>query len=273
MMKEAGHWLRARGFANAGAAEALFICWKGQVPKTPGGTRSFVDVGSEVFVDFISNVPIVLPDDAVRVEQSQKLAVLRGTPDITLAINEEGGSDAEQNDKIVTPSKKGSKRKHGQRRFVLRAKEISSSDVILFRHETHPLLIKELVESLKADWAVLYTPAAGLSANAICELGKFAVFVGRNPDHGSLLETEIQFALGDALLKFGDILTVTNLAEQGAALAEPHTAKKQRKDNAESLDSSSAPDTGAEASETESPSESPTGGKKHHTHGKHKDRT
>ena len=72
LMHQAGFFKRRRGFANAGAAEALFVCWKGRCPEVIKTKREYVDIGSDMFLDVIRQVPVLLPQEFVVVEKVEK---------------------------------------------------------------------------------------------------------------------------------------------------------------------------------------------------------
>ena len=58
MMKAACYFKQMRGFANSGAVEVCYLCWKGAFPKNCAKSRAHVDAGSPTYCDFMSKVPI-----------------------------------------------------------------------------------------------------------------------------------------------------------------------------------------------------------------------
>ena len=58
MMKAACYFKQMRGFANSGAVEVCYLCWKGTFPKNCAKARAHVDAGSPTYCDFMSKVPI-----------------------------------------------------------------------------------------------------------------------------------------------------------------------------------------------------------------------
>ena len=58
MMTASSYFKQVRGFANNGAVEVCYLCWKGAFPKNCAKSRAHVDAGSHTYCDFMSKVPI-----------------------------------------------------------------------------------------------------------------------------------------------------------------------------------------------------------------------
>lgn len=75
-MKAEGYYTRCSGIANAQAQEVAYLCWLGRQPTLRTKTRQFVDPGTDVYIDFISKVPVTAERDLLKVDVATKENVM-----------------------------------------------------------------------------------------------------------------------------------------------------------------------------------------------------
>ena len=74
MMKAACYVKQMRGFANSGAVEVCYLCWKGTFPKNCAKSRAHIDAGSPTYCDFMSKVPIATIEELTVVPINVRIA-------------------------------------------------------------------------------------------------------------------------------------------------------------------------------------------------------
>lgn len=144
-MKNAGYYKRARGLANAGAAEMLFLAWKGSLPRDLAKTRLHVDKGSATYVNYLTKVPVCSPGELALVSRDVKEATMAWS---VAAAPKEGGHDVSsesgsgEDHAVVEPEtirRKYAKRNSG--RALLR--QASKDEVIWFPYDNSSVLMRE----------------------------------------------------------------------------------------------------------------------------------
>lgn len=77
-MRSEGHYTKRSGIANAGASEVAYLCWLGRQPSLSTKSRMHVDPGTDVYVDFMSKVPLQPDRDLLKVDLATKEKIFPG---------------------------------------------------------------------------------------------------------------------------------------------------------------------------------------------------
>lgn len=96
-MRSEGHYTKRSGIANAGASEVAYLCWLGRQPSLSTKSRMHVDPGTDVYVDFMSKVPLQPDRDLLKVDLATKEKIFPGDgehlPEPTDAESEESDEE------------------------------------------------------------------------------------------------------------------------------------------------------------------------------------
>jgi hypothetical protein len=214
-----------RGFATAKYRENCFICWKGKVPRVAKKRRRFVDVGSRVADDVMSNVPVLAVDERPRVAADKKDEIMKGSTWAGKPCDPEPGSSGGDESSVSSDTHKEKKHKDDKDKKTKRGRALlrqptDNAAVPLFSHPMHPTLIKEFVTSLEATWAIFGTPESGcgllgcLSPDTRVPVLSFA----RNKAHADVLKTFVKTSIANQCLLLGSEWASKSLAEQWAQL-------------------------------------------------------
>ena len=167
---------------------------------------------------------MLLPQELVVVEQVEKDETLH---DVSEPFEEFGdqaddiGSSVVKDDDDKQHASQGKRmRKYTKRGRALK-REHSTSLVPWFVHETHPLLIQEIVSFLGAAVVIFGTPAGGLGFWAIIEMGTSCIAFARNEKHATLLESKVGSSLAEKMCQFGSAMCVAPLARRLMQLGAP----------------------------------------------------
>ena len=114
-----------------------------------------------------------------------------------------------------TPTESPKKKKKRAKRGRGLKRELTNTEIALFRHPTHPLIVKEWAHIFSAGYMVLGTPEAGLTSMAGLELGDIPIIaLPRNSAHQQYLNEFVKEKLIRAMLSKSGPLRFTTLAKR-----------------------------------------------------------
>jgi len=185
-MQSFGYWRRQRGLANSKSLEIALYCYKQLVPKKRPKSRMYVDKGSSLFNEVVSNVPVLAPKFQAMVSRKARekcLETMVGIPDVQ---DEEEAKrlsrvDAQEVDASGSnqpqPLEDGGLNQselfaaaHFRKRKLYH--QVSGVTVPMFPHDNDMELLKELVwEAGQPRWVFHGTPGGGAGLQGCLEMG------------------------------------------------------------------------------------------------------
>ena len=181
-----GYWRRQRGLANSKSLEIALYCYKQLVPKKRPKSRMYVDKGSSLFNEVVSNVPVLAPKFQAMVSRKARekcLETMVGIPDVqdeeeakrlsrvdAQEVDASGSNQPQpledgglnQSELFAAASFKKRKLYH----------QVSGVTVPMFPHDNDMELLKELVwEAGQPRWVFHGTPGGGAGLQGCLEMG------------------------------------------------------------------------------------------------------
>ena len=246
MMKAACYFKQMRGFANSGAVEVCYLCWKGTFPKNCAKARAHVDAGSPTYCDFMSKVPIATIEELtvvpvnVRTATQSILEVGEDKVQVFGAGTADGDAEASGDDNNDSNDEAAVRKHRYPKRNTGRAltRQPSKTDCIWFPLDNSPLLLRELCHELKPQWVLHGTPAGGTGLYGCLQAGKTVIAICNSPEHAKGVLSAVKQKLIEELVASTGPLSDVNLSRRSAVFCPA----RKRKAAAADIDLESASD-------------------------------
>ena len=185
------YWKIERGVANSASSELLFLCWKGQFPKSMSSHRLYVDAGTPLYLDVMTQVPVGTKEELSTIDAQtyEELAAILGARPGPRSLLEQEAADNDENSSAEDDSpKKHRYPKRNQGRSLIR--KPSTDEVPFFPLDNSPKLMQELAHESGPGlkWVFHGTPAGGCGLHGFLLTGLVVVAVVSCPEHEKALK-------------------------------------------------------------------------------------
>lgn len=222
---------RHKSLGSDSLHEKIYICWMGKKPSVQFTWWSF---NRQSTSDVLSDIPVIHYTKLPKCSLDQKKAVL-GASIVEPAMK---ANDSEDEDD------------RAKRKYTPRGTATERNDAVdtpCFFYTPSPVLIQSLIKTLNADWVLLGTPEAGVSAVAAAGINTPSVNVCKNPAHKEFLERSTLLVLEKELLDERSLHYSKALAQKKKDVDKPVNISITSDD--EEPDADDADEDEAEASE------------------------
>ena len=226
--------------ALAGAADTMYICWKGKQPpleKCWQGLKGSQSITNRL----IKDVPVMAPGKLPRVEAATRQSILVESIVAAPVEARDSETEGEEEDNKAT-------RKYKKRNRKMRRTATDTSRVLLFANVPAPQFIHALVKTLKVAWVFNGTPEAGVGVAAAIEAGVQTLALCKNQAHRETLSVLVREQLQGKLVDGASELCNEGFA---ARLAEAESSSSETSSEEEGESDSDADKTKKKASEDE----------------------
>ena len=200
-----------RGFAKAGAAETMYICWQGKQPRVAKAWE-ILNGNQATTNNVLKGIPVVTPAQLSLVDEAVRQAVHAGSIVAASEPVESGsGSSGEE---------KGGSRKYTKRGRAARRTATDTQNSLLFANAPAPKFVQALAKTFQVDWIFNGTPESGVAAAACVEIGVQTVALCKNDAHSSCIQGLVLAEVRRLLLDGGSAICNIQLAPLHVDLQE-----------------------------------------------------